>query len=212
MSAAPEAEDIVIFGGTFDPIHHGHLIAARTIAERRDLRRITLMPASRPPHKSEARAASHHRLAMLREVCMQDERLAVSDIELGREGPSYSIDTVQRLLARDNVASVTLIIGADMLEDLPDWHRADELARMAEFLVACRPPWDTRMVDILSTITGRMGGDVGERLARSVVETPRIDISSSDIRRRLASGRSVRYLVPEVVRAYIRSNGLYREP
>ena len=133
---------IVLFGGTFDPVHHGHLIVARALAEARGYDRITLVPSASPPHKAPACAPAADRLAMLH-LAVEAERLFdVCDVELRREGASYTFDTVAELASRlEAPGRVHLVLGADMLADLPHWHRADELVRLVEFVVAVRPPW-----------------------------------------------------------------------
>jgi nicotinate-nucleotide adenylyltransferase len=198
---------IVIFGGTFDPVHHGHLIVARDIAEARRIDRITLVPTGRPPHKEESGTAGVHRLAMCELVARHDPLFDVSDVEVGREGPSYTIETVETF--RRQGKDVTLIIGTDMLEDLPRWHRAQELAGQVDFLVAARPPLDEKTRKILESLESSFGPEVARRLGESIVETSRIEISSTQIRRRLETNRPVSYLTPGYVIDYIRDNRLY---
>ena len=147
---------------------------------------------------------------MLRLAIEGDDLFDICEDELSREGPSYTFDTLTGLRARHGEAvQLHWIIGADMLADLPNWHRAGEVIELARIIVACRPPWDERMDDILSQLVLRFGSEAGRRLGDAVVRTPLLDVSSSDIRRRLAEGLSIRHLVPEPVRAYIASAGLY---
>ncbi|MFP4139408.1 MAG: nicotinate-nucleotide adenylyltransferase [Planctomycetota bacterium] len=198
---------ITVFGGTFDPIHNGHLIVARDIAEARRLDRITLMPAGVPPHKAASQTAGEHRLAMCQRVADRDPLFDVSDLELGREGRSYTIDTVDAL--RERGCDVTLIIGTDMLEYLPHWHRSDELLGRASFLVAARPPLDERVDEIFRKLENVFAPHVVGRLRESIVETSRIEISSTQIRERRSAGKPISYLTPECVVDYIAENGLY---
>ncbi|MFP4052855.1 MAG: nicotinate-nucleotide adenylyltransferase [Phycisphaerae bacterium] len=204
------AERIVLLGGTFDPVHHGHLIVARAIAEARGLPRITLMPTGTPPHKDAARTAGRHRLEMLRLAVAGDPLFDVTDWEIRRKVRSYTIRTVRMLQAEQPGRRVTLIVGADMLADLPNWREVDELMGLADFLVAHRPGWDSRMEDVFGTLRERFGAPLAAKLREGLVETPRIDISSTEIRRRLGSGRSVRYLTPDNVIYYARENRLYQ--
>ena len=204
------AKDFVVFGGTFDPVHHGHLIVARAIAERCGLGCVTFVPAGTPPHKAPAAARADHRLAMLALAVEAEPRLAVSDIELRRPGRSYTFDTLAAI--REQIgpdAGLHLVIGADMLADLPNWHRAREVAQMAWILVALRPSWPERISEVLARLREALGEEVADDLAGSVIPAPLIDISSTDVRRRVAAGRSIRFLVPEPVRRYIVDNGLY---
>jgi len=203
------ADRIVLFGGTFDPVHNGHLIVARSLAERLGLERITLLPAASPPHKAAAHVAGAHRLEMLRLAVDGEETFTVSDIELSREGPSYTIDTIQEVRRRSPGASVSLVVGADMLEDLPNWHRAEEVVEAADIIVARRPPRHLRMEEVMASLSGAIPEKQVERLRRRIVDAPLIDISSTEIRHRVRQGRSVRFLVPDAVRDYIEEQGLY---
>jgi len=202
---------IVIFGGAFDPVHHGHLIVARAVAEHCAYERITLVPSASPPHKDPAQAPGSDRLAMLRLAVEGEELFDVCDIELRRGGTSYTFDTLTAL--REGLGGegeMHLVVGADMLADLPNWHRSGELVELARIVVARRRPWDGRMDELLAASRGCFGDEVARRLAESVVPTPLIDISSTAIRQRVAEGRSIRFLVPERVREHIERHGLYR--
>jgi nicotinate-nucleotide adenylyltransferase len=206
---------IMLFGGTFDPVHNGHLIIARHIAEQLGFRRVVLVPAATPPHKHPACAPAAQRLAMLRRAVRGEDLFEISTIELRRQGPSYTFDTVQEFLrpgpgpAR---ADIHWVIGADMLADLPKWYRAAELLELVNIVVALRPPWDERLDAILASLRGQVTPRALQRLARSIVRTPLIDISSTEIRRRVAASESIRYLVPEPVRKYIEDHRLYSGP
>lgn len=203
-------KQIVLFGGTFDPVHFGHLIVARHIAETCGFDRITLVPAAAPPHKSAASAGPEDRLAMLQAAIKGERLFDICEDEMSRKGTSYTFDTLTALRARHGEeADLRWIVGADMLADLPNWYRADDVIAMARIVVACRSPWHERMGTIVSGLADRLGSAAAERLGQAIVPTPLIDISSTAIRQRAARGLSIRYLVPEPVRAYIRSRGLY---
>ena len=205
------AETVALFGGTFDPVHLGHLITARAVAERCGFERITLVPAAAPPHKQGPRATGAERMDMLRLAIEGDPLLDICDLELGRTGLSYTYDTLKAVrAARGPGARLHWIIGADMLDGLHTWHRAGEVLNLARVVVAARPPWNERIDEILAGLRGRLGANHVESLRRGLVTTPLIDISSTDIRRRAAEGRPIRYLVPETVRAYIETKGIYR--
>ncbi len=204
------AREFTIYGGTFDPVHHGHLIVARHMAEALDVPEITFVPAASPPHKSGARASASDRLDMLRLAVEGEQRLAVSDLELTKTGPSYTYDTVTDLLDRGGPgSSVRLIVGMDMLADLPNWYRSRDLVDLAEVSVAGRKPWDDRLGQIRADLADAFGQGVAERLIEEVVDTPLIDISSTQIRQRVQQGLSVRYLVPDRVCGVIRCRKLY---
>ena len=189
------------FGGTFNPIHHGHLICARAAAEIAQFDKILLIPTLTPPHKLSAAdiAEPHHRLAMCRLAIGSDPLFDVSDIELKRSGPSYTFDTVQEL-SRQGHGKVHWLIGADMVPILPQWHRALELIEQLDFVVMARPGWQFDWQSLPREF---------QRLQNNVVQTPLIDISSTDIRRRLQQGRLIDYLTPKSVQDYIHQQNLY---
>ena len=205
------AAQIVLLGGSFDPVHHGHLIVARALAELRGFRRITLVPAARSPHKNATFAPAEHRLAMLRLAIEGEGLFDLCDLELRRRGPSYTFDTLAALRQGAPEASLHWVIGADMLEDLASWHRVHEVLELAELIILARPPWDGELEGIFGGLRASFSAEEIEKFRRSVTSTPRIDISSTAIRRRVRQGKSIRYLVPERVRRYIEAQGLYRE-
>jgi nicotinate-nucleotide adenylyltransferase len=188
-----------IFGGTFDPIHLGHLVVADRVAEAAGLAGVVFLPAGRPPHKvGRPITPAADRLAMVALAIAGNPRFSVSQLELeSASGPSFTIDTVRRWKAAGE-RDVALILGADSLVELGTWREPEALVAECRVLVVGRP-----------------GVDLGRAPAHLVaavtmVEAPRLDISSSEIRERVAAGRSIRYLVPEPVREYILSRGLYR--
>ncbi|MCP4377052.1 MAG: nicotinate (nicotinamide) nucleotide adenylyltransferase [bacterium] len=206
-----DSERIVLFGGAFDPVHNGHLIAARAVAEQRGYRRITLVPSARGPHKAPASASNTDRLEMLNLAISGDDLFEVSQSELEREALSYTFDTLNEIRSDcGDDRAIDLIVGADMLADLPNWHRADEVVKMARFVVAARSPWNDKLKAITALLTERFGKSLANDLVVGICETPLIDISSTEIRQRLAAGLSPRYMVPDAVGKYIVSRGLYR--
>jgi len=205
------AKPLALFGGTFDPIHIGHLVTARTIAEKCRFERITLVPTAAPPHKDSAQASPAHRLAMLKLVCSQDPLFDVCTVELDRTGPSYTYDTLLELSEQHgHDVELNWIIGADMLEGLGSWHRLDELLDIARVVVGSRPPWSERIDELLSGLSGVLSPPRIEQLRESVVETPLIDIASSEIRNRVANRLPIEHLVPDSVKSYMDTHGLYR--
>lgn len=205
------ARKILLFGGTFDPVHNGHLIVARCVAERCGFERVTLVPAASPPHKDTARASGADRLEMLRRAVAGDPLFEICDLELHRSGASYTFDTLTAVRGRnDGEVSLYWLIGADMLEQLHTWSRASEVVDMAGIITAMRSPWDRRVPAILEALRGRFRPEQVRRLEDAIVATPLIDISSTEIRGRVRQGSPIRYLVPEGVRAYIRAEKLYQ--
>ena len=214
---------IVLFGGTFNPIHNGHLIVARAVAEYFHFERITFVPAYVPPHKNaqepadaEAAASRPHwasaedRLEMIRRAIVGEVLFDVSDIELRRQPPSYTFDTLMQLRQEHGLeAQLHWLIGADMLEDLPTWRRAGEVVDMATILTAARPPYSQRLPAALEKLRARFSAEQISRLAAGVAPTPLIDITSTQIRHRVREAKSVRYLTPDSVIDYINERGLY---
>jgi len=183
-----------LFGGSFDPVHLGHLVVADTAAEALGAR-VRLMPAREQPFKQAVHGAlPAQRVAMLSLAVAGNPHLAVDDIELGLPMPSYTVQTLRALARREPGNRFTLLLGADAARDVPAWHEAEALPALADVVVFARP-----------------GSAVPSHpLFRQVIEVPAVDISATLVRRRLAEGRSIRYLVPDAVREYIAAHGLYR--
>lgn len=199
---------IGIFGGTFDPVHLGHLILAEQAREQLALDQVLLIPAAVPPHKQTAALTpGKRRLEMLHLAVAGNPGLDVSDVELVRGGVSYTVDTLRALReSRPNVAW-HLLIGADNLRDFAGWREAAEIPRLAHLAVARRPGDDVLDFTGLEAI---VPADALAEMCRLVVEIPLLEISSTDVRRRAAAGRSIRYLVPAAVEAYILAHELYQ--
>lgn len=190
------------FGGTFNPIHHGHLTCARVVAESKGFDRVVLIPSALPPHKLQATelAGAEDRLRMCQLAIAGDSAFEVNDVEVRREGPSYTIDTA-RELRRQGWDEVAWLIGADMVPILPKWHQPMDLLREVELVVMARPGW---------TLDWDALPEAFRPLQGQVVEAPLIDISATTLRRRVKDGRSIRYLTPDAVCDYVTSRGLYR--
>ena len=204
------SDRLIFFGGSFDPIHHGHLIVARAVGEQLGFDRIVLVPAGQSPHKSRIFAPAADRLAMLKLAVEGQGIFDVSDVEIARSGPSYTIDTLHELHLRHAQARPAWVIGADMLADLPKWRRAKELVEQFDLVIAPRPMDGVKLETALENVERFFGPEHAQRLRQSVVRTPLIEISSTDIRRRIARGKSIAYLVPAAVNRYIIEHDLYR--
>ncbi|MHC4697131.1 MAG: nicotinate-nucleotide adenylyltransferase [Planctomycetota bacterium] len=204
------AQQIALYGGSFDPIHNAHLIVARAIAERLRLDSVIFLPSARPPHKgAETLVAPAHRAVMVELAIQDDPIFEFSDYDLTREGPSYTIDTVMhyRKVFGDG-ARLCWIIGADSLAELITWRRVDALVDSCDVITAARPGFD----DIPWAELGKVLTDKQIAAIQSgVLPTPLIEISSTDIRQRVSRGMSIRYMVPDHVRDYIEQHSLYRE-
>jgi nicotinate-nucleotide adenylyltransferase len=189
-------------GGSFNPIHHGHLICARAVMEHAGYERVMLIPSAQPPHKSAHAnlAPAPERLRMCQLVVQSSATFVVDEIELKRTGPSYTIDTARELKASRGWSEVHWLIGADMLNYLPQWHRADELLREVHFVVMARPGFDFDWQGLPAGF---------QHLRERVVEAPRIDISSTQIRDRVRAGMSIDFLTPAPVVDHIQERHLY---
>ncbi|MEA2285433.1 MAG: nicotinate-nucleotide adenylyltransferase [Solirubrobacteraceae bacterium] len=197
--------DLGILGGTFNPPHIGHLIMAQEALDQLGLDRVELMPVSSPPHKEAAGdPGADVRLELCRLAIAGDDRLAVSPLEIERGGASYTVDTLRALHERAPEHDLTFIVGGDMAYSLPAWRDPEAVLELARLAVAERQ--ELRRDDIAHRLEPLHSGD------RVVFfDMPRIDISSSAIRERIAAGRSIRYLVPDRVADEIRAQSLYRQ-
>jgi nicotinate-nucleotide adenylyltransferase len=201
---------IGVFGGTFDPVHLGHLVTAEQCREQAGLDQVWFIPAARPPHKP-----SHHltpferRAEMLRLATAGHPAFRVSEIENERTGPSYTVDTLEELRRRHPDAELHLILGSDTLPDLPTWHESFRLPQLATLLLVARPGTPLPDPAGLRAVLGLAPDDP---LQFQGIEVPLQEISSRDLRRRVAEGRGIRYLVPRAVEQYIVEKSLYRQP
>jgi nicotinate-nucleotide adenylyltransferase len=195
-----------VYGGTFDPIHIGHLAIAEDARHSLGLSQVLFIPAARQPLKDEAQGATPaQRLDMVRLACASNPYFVASDLELRRPPPSYTVDTLATLRAEAGSAiELVFILGADAARDMSRWHRAAEIPRLALLAVIGRPGYSLSLQDLEADMPG-----VSARC--TMVDGPRLEVSSSDLRSRLASGRPVRYQIPDPVLDYIAEHGLYRE-
>ncbi len=216
---AVDTQAVGILGGTFDPIHFGHLRLAEELGDQLGLSQVRLIPAKLPPHRANPLVSAQDRLAMVRLAAAGNERLLVDDRELHRQGSSYSVDTLLELRAELGVrAPLCLILGVDAFVALMTWSRWEQLFDLAHVVVATRPGYVLdvdRLPEPLGSITrARRSQTLGKAPAGQVVarEIAALDISASRIREALAAGRSTRYLLPDSVLDYIRKRQLYRGP
>jgi nicotinate-nucleotide adenylyltransferase len=196
-----------IFGGTFDPIHIGHLIVAEQCREQGRLDEVRFVVAARPPHKAQVPTPFTQRVEMLTLAVSGQPAFRIDEVERDRPGPSYTVDTVEELHRRDPGAELALIVGSDSLHDLPMWFQPGRILQKAELLVAARPG---SPVISAEELRAQLVLDPSIPVRLRVVEVPLVAIASRDVRHRLSEGRSVRYMVPRAVEAYIADKGLYR--
>jgi len=200
---------IGIFGGTFDPVHLAHLVLAEQCREQARLDQVWFIPSARPPHKEERTLTPFaQRVEMLALAIAGQPSFRINELEKDRPGPSYTADTLTELQGNHPDMEFFLLIGSDTLLDLPHWHAPARVAELATLLIVPRPEWQ---IGDMEPVARAMGLPAGAPLRKELVRMPLLDISSSDLRRRAAAGRSLRYLVPRAVEAYILDKHLYVE-
>lgn len=194
-----------VFGGTFDPVHVGHLIVATELRFALRLDCVLFVPAGRPPHKtSQEISDNEHRLAMLQLALGDSPWFAISLVDMQRPGPSYTADTLAILRRELEPAELVFLMGSDSLRDLPTWHEPHRIVAQAEIGVARRPGIEVDLEQIYAYIPNARG-----RI--HLVDVPLIGISSTDLRERVRTGRPISYQVPLPVEHYIAEHGLYRD-
>lgn len=190
------------YGGSFNPIHNGHLAVAKAVARSQGYAKVVLIPSGQPPHKPNddpSMASAVDRLRMCQLAVEHDSVFSVSDIEITRAGPSFSIETIRRLRA-DGWHQVHWLIGADMLMALPNWREPEALPREARFIVVARPGWSFDWNALPPPF---------RVLQQNVVEAPLVPISASEIRQKITAGEPIDDWVPPAVVDYIKSKKLY---
>ncbi|TLS39333.1 nicotinate-nucleotide adenylyltransferase [Pseudalkalibacillus caeni] len=188
---------IGIFGGTFDPPHYGHLMVAQEVLESCQLDKIWFLPSHRPPHKTERSISTdEQRKDMVNLAIERNQDFEMSLVEFGRKGLSYTYDTVRYLTEMHPEHRFSFIIGADMINDLPNWHKIDELIKLISFVGVARPGFE---FDISNPYHTEI----------RIVEAPQFEISSSFLRKRFREKGNTRYFIPDDVRNYIEEKGLY---
>lgn len=202
-------QPIVLFGGSFDPVHHGHLIIARAVAETLGVDRVILLPAGRAPHKPGGAVASGaDRAAMVHRAIEDDPLFALDSHDLDCDGPCYTVRTVEHFRTLlGPAADLFWLIGADSLLELHEWYQPARIARACRIVTAARPGFDPGPLHALRTM---LDPDRFDWIRRDILPTPRIDISATDIRHRVATGQSIRYLTPRSVEQYINDRSLYQ--
>lgn len=194
-----------IFGGTFNPIHTGHLIVAQEVQHILNLDKIIFIPVGNPPHKNKEWIASpYHRYEMVKLAIHGNDKFDISDIEIKRKGMTYTYDTLNELHNIYYGNKFYFILGFDAFRDMETWKRAEDVFKMTSFVVVNRGNIDSELEMQIKNKKKKYKVDV------VVIEIPNIDISSTDIRKRIARNSNIKYLVPDKVMEYISVNGLYR--
>ncbi len=199
-----------LMGGTFDPVHYGHLAIAEEVYFALGLDEMVFIPTGQPPHKlGQAVTPAHDRLAMLELATAANPHFSISKVDIERPGPSYTVDTL-RLLREQWGKAVDLyfVIGWDSLEELASWYNPQGILEQLDYLVAVHRPGHRERPGYREQLEARLPGTTQRLLT---VPVPQLDISASDLRQRVATGRPIRYQTPDAVVQYIREHSLYRE-
>jgi nicotinate-nucleotide adenylyltransferase len=206
MSDKPLHERVGLFGGTFDPPHVGHLILASEATSQLELTRVLWTVTPDPPHKQDQSiTALEHRVAMVKLAIRDNPAFELSDVELNRPGPHYTIDTIRLLAQQNPEAEIVPIIGGDSLNDLPTWHQPKEILYAAHWVGVMRRPGEETNLDALERELP------GIRSKIHYVDAPLLEIASREIRERAARGRPYRYYLPGAVYEYIAGHHLYQQ-
>lgn len=193
-----------IMGGTFNPIHLGHLMIAEEARQTFHLDKILFVPSYVTPNKQVSGATAAQRLEMTRLAVADNPCFAVSDIEIKRQGRSYTVDTLREIKELYGPSYILYFIsGTDTIQDLPNWHRPEEILSLCQFVGATRPDGSQSIGQVIDHF-----GELGKHILKLTV--PTMQISSTELRRRIANGQSVRYMMPPAVVEYIRKNGVYQ--
>lgn len=206
----PDMRRVGLIGGTFDPIHYGHLVVAEEIRAALDLADMVFIPTGQPPHKREGTVtAAEHRFAMLELAIASNPHFSISRVELDRPGPSYTVETL-RLLRQQwgGQTAFYFIIGWDSLEELTTWHDPAGILEQLAYLVAVHRPGYQEEPGYRKRLENRLP-EIQQRLL--TMPAPQLDISATDLRLRVAEGKPVKYQIPEAVENYIVQHGLYRK-
>lgn len=207
MTETKYCKKVGIMGGTFDPIHYGHLLIAQTAAETYDLDEVLFVPSGTPWLKDTSKVLNKKTRVSMTGLAIEDNpKFALSTIEIDREGNSYSYETLEMLILQNPDTEYYFIMGADSLLEIERWKNPDKLMTSCTLLVAIRNACDMSGLE-------KQAIYLGEKYNASIcyLETPRLDISSTDIRRRAADGKSIRYMLPEQIENYIIKNRIYEK-
>lgn len=201
-----------IFGGTFDPVHYGHLLLAESCREQLNLQQVWFLPAEVPPHKQDVElTAATHRIAMLELAIGGHEAFRACPYEVERGGVNYTVDTLTHFVDEDPSRELFFLMGADSLRDLPTWRQPERICQLAVLSVVTRsiPKMAEGEAVDFSPLTNLVTPERLATIRSHEVQMPRVDLSSTEIRRRAAAGKSIRYQTPRAVEKYIETQRLY---
>ncbi len=196
-------KNVGIMGGTFDPIHLGHLVVANEVLNIYNLEQIIFVPAGNPPHKTRMGANSAERYMMANLATMSNDRFTVSDFEITKDSKCYSVDTLREFRKLYPETEFYFITGTDAVIELPNWHEPEELMKLCKFIAVSRPGTQN-LEQRIQEVAEKLNGHI------EILKIPMLQISSTDIRERIKNGMSAKYMLPESVERYIYKNNLYR--
>jgi nicotinate-nucleotide adenylyltransferase len=195
-----------IMGGTFDPIHYGHLVIANEVLDKYKMERVIFVPAGNPPHKEVTSASAFDRFLMTNIATLSNNKFVVSDIEIKSSEKSYTIDTVRKLMQEYENTEFYFITGMDAILELPTWRDTENLLKLCKFIGVSRSGYGTSQIEMkINAIKNIHEGQI------ELLKVPMLEISSTDIRQRIKLKKSAKYLLPEMVEKYIYKNNLYTE-
>lgn len=197
---------IGVIGGTFDPIHYGHLAAAEEVRVKMDLERVLFVVAGMPPHKLDEEVTRvEHRLTMVSLAIASNPYFELSRVDVDRPGPSYTVDTISILQGQlGQETAMFFIMGLDSLSELLTWHQPERLIRLCRLVAVSRPGFEIDLAELETSVPG-----ITSRV--DIIDMPEMDISSSELQERVRDGLPIKYQVPEEVERYIMEHGLYRQ-
>jgi len=200
------SKKIGIMGGTFDPIHYGHLMIANEVLDKYSMEKIIFVPSGNPPHKENTSACALDRFFMTNIAVLSNDKFIVSDIEIKSSEKSYTINTVKKLKAKYEDAELYFITGTDAILELPKWYDTENLLTLCKFIAVNRSGYSTAEIEVkINEIIEKYHGQI------EILKVPMLEISSTNIRQRIKLSRSSKYLLPEMVEEYIIKNNLYLE-
>ena len=197
---------IALVGGAFDPIHFGHLATAQAVYDAFDVEKVIFLPLGDAPHKDLSSTAAVQRYDMISKSIEDNKAFAISDIEIKREGKTYTVDTIREIISINGDIEIYFVMGADEIVSIDTWKDPENLLKMCKLIAVNRPKYDTEFVDSeIKKAEDKFNCDI------FCLEIPELDISSTDLRNRIRSGKSITYLLPKEAENYIMEHNLYKE-
>lgn len=199
-------DKVAVIGGAFDPIHYGHLAAAQTVYENFYVDRVVLMPLGDAPHKNMSSTTADERFKMVMAAVSDNPAFAVSDMEIRRSGKTYTVDTVEQIKSINPNIDIYFVMGADELESIDTWRQPQKIFSLCRVIAVSRPGYNTEgLIRKIDEVKKKYKGEA------YFLEIPSLDISSSDLRKKIKDGKSVKYLMPKEAEKYIIEHDLYKE-